>query len=96
MTLLSKPENYIDAVADYFDELTPQATDDQLFAAGYLRGHFDLAVGSLEVAAEPFDKPKLCDWVAQSLAKAIAAGELQSADQVHVQQVWQQVQRIEA
>ncbi len=96
MTPISKPEQYIDAVADYFDELTPKATDDELFAAGYLRGHFDLAVGSLEVDAEPFDKPQLCHWVEQSLAKAIAGGELQSADQAHVQQIWQHVQGIEA
>lgn len=92
MSQLEKPEQYIDAAADYFDSLIPDATDDQLFAAGYLRGHFDLAVGSLEVMAEPFDKPRLCHWVEQSLAKAIAAGELTTDDQRHVQQLWQRLQ----
>jgi hypothetical protein len=92
MEQLTKPEQYIDSVADYFDNLIPDATDDQLFAAGYLRGHFDLAVGSLEVAAEPFGKPQLCQWVEQSLAKAIAGGELASDDQAHVEQLWHQVQ----
>ncbi|KKO46838.1 hypothetical protein WG68_02525 [Arsukibacterium ikkense] len=96
MTQHTKPGQYIDAVADYFDHLTPQATDDQLFAAGYLRGHFDLAVGSLEVAAEPFDKAQLCQWVDDSLAKAIASGELNYEDQLHVQQLWQQLQLIAA
>ncbi|WP_333608673.1 YfcL family protein [Arsukibacterium sp.] len=96
MTLQAKPEHYIDAVADFFDQLTPKATDDQLFAAGYLRGHFDLAVGSLEIAAAPFDKALLCQWVDDSLAKAIAAGELASDDQQHVQQLWQQLQLIAA
>ncbi|MDX1678459.1 YfcL family protein [Arsukibacterium sp.] len=94
MNQVSIPAQYIDTVADYFDGLTPQATDDQLFAAGYLRGHFDLAVGSLEVAAESFDKPRLCSWVEQSLAKAIAGGELTAADQQHVQQLWQQIQML--
>ncbi|MBV2127653.1 YfcL family protein [Arsukibacterium indicum] len=94
MNQLSAPAQYIDTVADYFDSLTPQATDDELFAAGYLRGHFDLAVGSLEVAAEPFDKTQLCNWVGQSLAKAIAGGELNADDQRHVQQLWQQVQML--
>ncbi|HAW94203.1 TPA: hypothetical protein DCX24_16795 [Candidatus Azambacteria bacterium] len=94
MNQLAKPEQYIDTVADFFDGLIPQATDDQLFAAGYLRGHFDLAVGGLEVAAEPFNKPQLCIWVEQSLAKAIASGELASDDQAHVEQLWQQVQAL--
>jgi len=92
MSQLAKPEHYIDTVADYFDNLIPQATDDQLFAAGYLRGHFDLAVGSLEVEAAPFNKLQLCNWVEQSLAKAIAGGELTSEDQLHVQQLWHQLQ----
>ena len=94
MDQIAKPEQYIDTVADFFDGLIPQATDDQLFAAGYLRGHFDLAVGSLEVEAEPFDKPQLCLWVEQSLAKAIAGGELTRDDQAHVEQLWQQVQAL--
>ncbi|MDX1538409.1 YfcL family protein [Arsukibacterium sp.] len=94
MNQLSAPAQFIDSVADYFDSLIPQATDDQLFAAGYLRGHFDLAVGSLEVSAEPFDKPQLCHWVEQSLAKAIAGGELTADDEQHVQQLWQQVQKL--
>lgn len=96
MTLPAKPEHYIDAVADFFDQLTPKATDDELFAAGYLRGHFDLAVGSLEVANTPFDKVQLCQWVDASLAKAIVAGELAPDDERHVQIIWQQLQLITA
>lgn len=96
MSQATKPDQYIDAVAEFFDCLTPDATDDQLFAAGYLRGHFDLGVGSLEVAAEPFDRLQLCQWVDASLAKAIAGGELSSEDQLHVQQLWQKLQLIAA
>jgi hypothetical protein len=96
MIIPAAPEHYIDAVADYFDGLIPEATDDQLFAAGYLRGHFDLAVGNLEVIAEPFDKTQLCNWVEKSLQHAITAGELDSHDQLHVKQLWQQVQAISA
>jgi hypothetical protein len=41
--------SYIDAAQQYFDDLVDKATDDELFAGGYLRGHFDLAVGYAQV-----------------------------------------------
>ena len=41
--------NYIDAAQQYFDDLVIKATDDELFAGGYLRGHYDLAVGYAEL-----------------------------------------------
>ncbi|SEA56681.1 YfcL family protein [Alkalimonas amylolytica] len=87
---------FISAVADYFDQMIPTASDDELFAAGYLRGHFDLAVGTLEVAAEPFSQQDLLAQVDRSLTQAITNGELNSADQQLVTGLWQQVQQVAA
>ncbi|MEE2000480.1 YfcL family protein [Alkalimonas sp. MEB108] len=88
--------HFISAVADYFDQMIPLASDDELFAAGYLRGHFDLAVGTLEVAGAPFNQQELQAQVEQSLAQAIANGELNSDDQQLVTGLWRQVQQLAA
>lgn len=87
-------ETYIDNVAHYFDQLVPIATDDELFASGYLRGHFDLAVGTLQISGEPFQTHDLVQQVSSSLQQAIAKGELGATDQLTVQTLWQQVQQI--
>lgn len=86
---------YVAAVADYLDAMIPTASDDELFAAGYLRGHFDLAVGKLEVAAEPFAPQDIQAGVEQSLTEAIAQGELNDSDQQLVQQLWQHLQQVD-
>lgn len=89
-----KPDNYIQAAADFFDELIPVATDDELFAAGYLRGHFDLAVGTLEVAGNHFDQADVNHQIEQTLNKAIAEGELNEQDQQLVKTLWWQISRL--
>ncbi|MDX3775231.1 YfcL family protein [Chromatiaceae bacterium AAb-1] len=94
--LQQKPEIYINGVAAYFDQLVPVATDDQLFASGYLRGHFDLAVGSLEVTGDDFEKNDILQQVEQSLQQAIDNGELTPDDQQIVGELWQHIQRIPA
>lgn len=87
-------ESYIDAVAEVFDQAVATATDDELFAGGYLRGHFDLAVGGLLVAAEPFTTNDIQQRVDASVADAIARGELNDADAALVLQLWQQLKRL--
>ncbi|KUM52687.1 hypothetical protein AR688_10440 [Rheinheimera sp. EpRS3] len=94
MTAVSVPEQFIDAAADLFDALVPVATDDELFAAGYLRGHFDLAVGTLQVAAEPFTAADVITQVSSTLTQAIANGELTEQDQQHVNAIWLRVQQL--
>lgn len=96
MTAVSVPEQFIDAAAELFDALVPLASDDELFASGYLRGHFDLAVGTLQVAAEPFSKVEVIAQVNTSLAQAIANGELTEQDQQHVAAIWQRLQQLSA
>ena len=94
MTAVNTPEHFIDAVASLFDALVPVATDDELFASGYLRGHFDLAVGTLQVAAEPFSTSDVVQQVNDTLTQAIANGELNAEDQQHVAAIWQRIQQL--
>jgi hypothetical protein len=91
-----KPDAFINATGQFFDQLVPVATDDQLFAAGYLRGHFDLAVGTLEVAEADFSATDLISQVEQSLQQAVTQGELAPADEQLVRGIWQHIQTLAA
>lgn len=95
MTAVSA-EPFIEAAANLFDALVPVASDDELFASGYLRGHFDLAVGTLEVAAQPFSAADVVQKVNDTLHQAIANGELSQQDQQHVDAIWQRLQQLTA
>ncbi|MBK4715898.1 MULTISPECIES: YfcL family protein [Tenebrionibacter/Tenebrionicola group] len=69
------------------DEMVEHASDDELFASGYLRGHLTLAVAELENGDErSSDAVYAC--VAQSLERAIHAGELSPRDQALVMGMW--------
>ncbi|MBU2115269.1 MAG: YfcL family protein [Gammaproteobacteria bacterium] len=96
MTALSVPEQFIDAAAELFDALVPVASDDELFASGYLRGHFDLAVGTLQLDDTSFSAADVITQVNNTLAQAIENGELSNADQQHVSLIWQRLQQLAA
>lgn len=91
MMQFAETESFIQLATDFFDQLVPVATDDELFAAGYLRGHVDLIVGTLQLTEEPFTVQTLVEQVEASLAKAIANGELSAQDEQQVRAVWQQL-----
>lgn len=93
---MQQTEQFIQAISQYFDQSVATASDDELFAAGYLRGHVDLGVGRLQVAAQPFVAADIISLVDESLASAIAGGELSEADEQLVRQIWQQVQALSA
>ncbi|AUV00285.1 YfcL family protein [Phytobacter ursingii] len=69
------------------DDMVEHASDDELFAGGYLRGHLTLAVAELE-AGEDHSSAALHDRVSASLEKAIQAGELSPPDQALVMGMW--------
>ncbi|WP_430673328.1 YfcL family protein [Klebsiella aerogenes] len=69
------------------DDMVDHASDDELFAGGYLRGHLTLAVAELEGEGE-HTAQVINDKVASSLEKAISAGELSPPDQILVQGMW--------
>jgi hypothetical protein len=72
------------------DDMVEHASDDELFAGGYLRGHLTLAVAEAE-AHDEHRTEQLKVWVQSSLDKAIAAGELSPPDQVLVLGMWERL-----
>ncbi|CAM3946492.1 YfcL family protein [Pseudoalteromonas byunsanensis] len=89
-------QEYVDAAQQFFDALVDRATDDELFAGGYLRGHFDLAVGYAQVAGEQMSVQELNESVEKSLVKAYHSGELTEDDKAHVVNIWEQVKALAA
>ncbi|MEN5014760.1 YfcL family protein [Erwinia sp. Eh17-17] len=69
------------------DDMVEHASDDELFAGGYLRGHLTLAVAEIEQAGV-HTQEALQVQVQHSLDKAITAGELSPRDQVLVMGMW--------
>lgn len=69
------------------DDMVERASDDELFASGYLRGHLTLAVAELEQNNQHTPEA-LQVQVQHSLQTAIAAGELSPRDQALVTGMW--------
>lgn len=70
------------------DDMVEHASDDELFAGGYLRGHLTLAVAEAEENNE-HTLQALHERVQNGLAKAIGNGELSPPDQALVLDMWQ-------
>ncbi len=70
------------------DDMVESASDDELFASGYLRGHLTVAVADAEEQGE-HSAEGLKALVQQGLDKAIKAGELSPRDQVLVLGMWE-------
>lgn len=85
---------YVEKAQQFFDELVDRASDDELFAGGYLRGHFDLAVGYAQVEEADLSIDELNTKVESSLVKAYRNGELNDDDKAHVVSIWEQVQNL--
>ena len=69
------------------DDMVEHASDDVLFARGYLGGHLTLAVAELEEGDDQ-SAEAVYRTVAGSLEKAIGAGELTPRDQALVKSMW--------
>lgn len=69
------------------DEMVDHASDDELFASGYLRGHLTLAVAEIEQSGDHTPEA-LQIQVTNSLQNAITAGELSPRDQALVIGMW--------
>lgn len=70
------------------DEMVEHASDDELFAGGYLRGHLTLAVAETEQHGK-HTLEALHSRVQESLERAISKGELSPPDQILVKTLWQ-------
>lgn len=76
-----------------FDQAYEDGNDDELFASGYLRGHFDLVVAKMEMNGETDPAtimPNLRAAVEQS------KHELTPADQAHVQNLMVKLEGVAA
>ncbi|MDP5291239.1 YfcL family protein [Oceanimonas sp. CHS3-5] len=72
------------------DGKVAEATNDQLFAGGYLRGHITLAVAQSEIAGRNHVRDVKAR-VKTSLNQAILSGELNDDDQKLVLGYWNQL-----
>ncbi|NIG88539.1 YfcL family protein [Serratia symbiotica] len=70
------------------DDQVEYASDDELFAGGYLRGHLTLAVAEVEDQGE-HTAEALKTRVESSLNKAITSGKLSPPDQMLVRSMWE-------
>lgn len=69
------------------DDMVEHASDDELFASGYLRGHLTLAVAELDAGVD-HSAEALYANVTSSTEKAISAGELSPRDRALVKEMW--------
>ncbi|MGL4714562.1 MAG: YfcL family protein [Aeromonas sp.] len=74
------------------DNMVATATEDELFAGGYLRGHISLAVARAELEGKTLVRD-IKSYVLRSLNEAILQGELSEEDEKLVQIMWIRLQR---
>lgn len=74
------------------DSMVATATDDELFAGGYLRGHISLAVARAELEGKTLVRD-VKSYVLRSLNEAILQGELSEQDEKLVQAMWIRLQQ---
>lgn len=83
-------DQLIERIEPVFDEAVAEGSDDELFASGYLRGHFDLVAARLSLQGKV-----QADALWPALEDAIddASHELAPADQVHVKNLYLKLRR---
>ncbi|PSV24648.1 MULTISPECIES: YfcL family protein [unclassified Photobacterium] len=81
-------QEYEERLLQLIDDGIDTATDDELFAGGYLRGHISLAAADCELENES-QLSAMQEKVGQSIADA--KSELSPSDYVLVCQMWQKV-----
>ncbi|RWU12823.1 YfcL family protein [Pseudidiomarina gelatinasegens] len=74
--------HFVQSLETVFDQAVTDGTDDELFASGYLRGHFDLVVAQLEL-----NDAARTDAVLPAVQASVdkAKHELAPADMTHIQ-----------
>ncbi|PHR66450.1 YfcL family protein [Pseudidiomarina marina] len=85
--------DYVQSLEQVFDEVVATGTDDELFASGYLRGHFDLVVAQLEL-----NDHASADAVLPSVQASVeqAKHELAPADMAHIQAMLNRLEAVAA
>ncbi|MEJ2767027.1 YfcL family protein [Photobacterium sp. MCCC 1A19761] len=83
-------QQYEEKLLTLIDQTVETASDDELFAGGYLRGHISLSAAKCELEGIA-NVTQMNDLVEKSLADAQT--ELAPADQVIVKAMWDQLQQ---
>ncbi|WP_028024826.1 YfcL family protein [Enterovibrio calviensis] len=83
-------QDYEEKILDLIDAMVETASDDELFASGYLRGHISLAAADCEQA-----EVDCIDMLKQRVDGSLKdnANELTPADQVLVANLWSNLQK---
>lgn len=80
-------ETLVDNIQLKFDQVVEQGSDQDLFVAGYLSGHFSLVVSQCQLQGQETVEALNLGMLA-SLDKAFADGELEETDQQDVKTFW--------
>ncbi|WP_296053021.1 YfcL family protein [uncultured Alteromonas sp.] len=82
--------NAVATIDSALDSVVDHGSDDELFIASYLQGHFAVEARKLELD-ETASVEKLSHIMQQSLEQAFANNELEPADQQAVTVLWQKL-----
>lgn len=77
-------DQLVERLETVFDDAVVSGTDDELFACGYLRGHFDLVVAQLEMSGNT-QSGNIMPALREAVYKT--RHELSPADQAHINNV---------
>lgn len=90
MTIHTNPsfETIVDKIQNYMDSMVDEGSDQELFIAGYLSGHFSLVVSQCQINGNETSEA-LNKVMGESLQTAFDNGELEEADQNGARSFWQ-------
>lgn len=80
-------EQLVDSIQEKFDGVVESGTDQELFVAGYLSGHFSLVVSQCQLQGQESVEALNINMLA-SLENAFSEGELEEPDQQQVKAFW--------
>ena len=83
-------QQYEEKLLTLIDQMVETASDDELFAGGYLRGHISLSAANCEL-----EGISSIDEMNQAVEASLVAAqsELNPADQLIVKEMWEQLQQ---
>ena len=83
-------DDFVDSTQAYLDSVVIDGSDQELFIASYLTGHFSL-VGSNALGLDDFSLDTLNTYMLKSLEKAYAKNEVLGQDQIEVSALWEKL-----
>jgi len=86
-------EQFIQKAESAFAQVVDQGSDQELFIASYLQGHFDLVLSQAE-QQQQINLLGLDKLMQQSLSQAFANKELEADDQQRVLSFWQHILKL--